>query len=556
MKKTLDRYIVATPETVKSLIKLGVFPSDLEPYISPRVIRLFNIQTNPSFESHTTKEQTYLVGTVLELDANDPITEIQEQSQYSCVSKIEAKHIRCIYVFSEKAKKLLVTLLGNDCNIPLITEPSRFSQHKTCQITEVAQSTNGAVKREKVDQNEADDAKVFGSYAGMLKRLKPEVSAVKDEEELSTLPDYNNLDLLFRLSSTEEHKSFLKFAFGKAIKTILLTSYSLTSECFELLDLYSLIIQARRRGVTIYIYFSDKKGIEEELLAFLTLYGVKLNQMFTHSKILVIDEMIATIGSFNWLSGVAKAYPRACDGTIVLQYNKACEELKGDLWNHIKRYRYFQFGNEDQIERFNSDDYNSSAIEYPLNASSNLIYLPTLEQQRSYLIDSLDAARESIVICSPFISTQAEFMNDFDHETLSRLSGKEVHVIFVCDANSKNIHDFIEFINGIGSLYIHVILTANFHLKTIIVDEKEISEGSFNWLSAVRDEGSDYHNHEAVVVVTGEKALPLIEHFHSSPVGQAIAAYFEELSSEDEQLEDAVNDGEEESSSTCYSYSF
>ncbi|MBX9586117.1 MAG: hypothetical protein K2X50_02555 [Gammaproteobacteria bacterium] len=554
MKKTLGRYIVATPETIKSLIEQGVFPTELEAYVSPRAIRLFNIHTDPSIESHTVKEQTFLVEVVLELDVNDPLTEIHEQSQYSCVSKIEPKHVKCIYTFSEKGKRLLVNKLGKSCNIPLIIDASKFAMHTARTVTEAAGCTNGAVKRETPDQKEADESMAVGSYAGILKRLKPEPGIVKEEEAISTQPDIRYADNLSRLSSTEEHKAFLKYAFDKAKKTILLTSYALSSECFELLDVYSLIIQARKRGVAIYIYYSDQKAIEEEVFEFLKHYGVKVDQMFTHSKILIVDEIITTIGSFNWLSGVTKAYPNACDGTVVLQSHQACGELKDDLWNHIKRYRHFQFENTTMINRFNEDDYNFSAIEYPVNSSSNLIYFPTLDQQRGYLIDSLEAAQESIVICSPFISTRGEFINDFDQKTLTTLSGRGVQVIFVCDANNKNIEDFINFINTLESPYIHVVLTTNFHLKTIIVDEKEISEGSFNWLSAVRDEESGYHNHEAVVVVTGEKALPLIGHFHSSPVGQAIATYFDQLSSEDEQLDDEAEEHEEESSSIYYSY--
>ncbi len=345
MKKTLGRYIVATPETIKSLIEQGVFPTELEAYVSPRAIRLFNIHTDPSIESHTGKEQTFLVEVVLELDADDPLTEIHEQSQYSCVSRIEPKHVRCIYTFSEKGRRLLVNKLDESCNIPLIIDASKFAMHIARTVTEAAGSTNGAVKRETPDQKEADESMAVGSYAGILKRLKPEPGIVKEEEAISTQPDIRYADNLSRLSSTEEHKAFLKYAFSKAKKTILLTSYALSSECFELLDIFSLIIQARKRGIAVYIYYSDQKGIEQEIFEFLNHYGVKLDQMFTHSKILVVDETIATIGSFNWLSGVTKAYPNACDGTIVLQCHQACGELKDDLWNHIKRYRICQFEN-------------------------------------------------------------------------------------------------------------------------------------------------------------------------------------------------------------------
>lgn len=63
---------------------------------------------------------------------------------------------------------------------------------------------------------------------------------------------------------------------------------------------------------------------------------------------------------------------------------------------------------------------------------------------------------------------------------------------------------------------------SNFHLKTLIVDDEVITEGSFNWLSAVRDEESEFHNHEATLLVRGSAASTLIQQFYDSPIGQKV----------------------------------
>ena len=63
----------------------------------------------------------------------------------------------------------------------------------------------------------------------------------------------------------------------------------------------------------------------------------------------------------------------------------------------------------------------------------------------------------------------------------------------------------------------------DFHLKTLIIDDNIIAEGSFNWFSAVRNENSEYHNHEATLLVRGRAAAELIAEFYQSPVGELVS---------------------------------
>ena len=44
------------------------------------------------------------------------------------------------------------------------------------------------------------------------------------------------------------------------------------------------------------------------------------------------------------------------------------------------------------------------------------------------------------------------------------------------------------------------------HSKTLVVADRAIAEGSFNWLSAMRDRTNQYYNYEASYLVSGPDA--------------------------------------------------
>jgi len=115
-------------------------------------------------------------------------------------------------------------------------------------------------------------------------------------------------------------------------------------------------------------------------------------------------------------------------------------------------------------------------------------------------------------------------LKDIDHKFLSTANKKKICLIFVCSKDDPMIEDFRKFLDESGFANVHLILHPNFHLKTIIVDEHTIAEGSFNWLSAIRDETSDSHNHEATIVARGKVAARLIDHFYNTAIGKRITS--------------------------------
>jgi phosphatidylserine/phosphatidylglycerophosphate/cardiolipin synthase-like enzyme len=166
-----------------------------------------------------------------------------------------------------------------------------------------------------------------------------------------------------------------------------------------------------------------------------------------------------------------------------------------------------------------------SCVSIELQDKSNIIYIPTLDQHCGFLQECLEKAKTRMIICSPFISAYRQYEDDLAIPAISDAIKRGVNIYFIVGKKSKALSDFKQYLDQLKSSNIHIIAIGNIHLKTIIVDDFIISEGSFNWLSASRDDQSDYHNHEQTLVVEGALARPLIENFLSSRVDQIFIAH-------------------------------
>ena len=56
----------------------------------------------------------------------------------------------------------------------------------------------------------------------------------------------------------------------------------------------------------------------------------------------------------------------------------------------------------------------------------------------------------------------------------------------------------------------NVIHKNRLHSKVLYIDNKMIIESSFNWLSAVRNQSSDYQRYESSLVYRGKMAAKMI----------------------------------------------
>lgn len=329
-----------------------------------------------------------------------------------------------------------------------------------------------------------------------------------------------------RISTYATHVALLKTAFSTARHTILLTSYSMEERLFNDANLWVLLPEARRRGVKIYLYSNDQNEVDETIINFLDACTVQGDSAYTHSKILAVDNHWVAIGSFNWLSAVAGNYNPNEEATLIYR-GQQCQMLMETIWTYLRFYRNIQFGNDRRVDHFTSNPQNDRAKSYNISNNSSLQYLPTLAAHRVFLQSVLNRSNCRVIICSPFISSAGQFIADINLALLHRAAQQNTKVYFICLANSPHIGQLEQYLAQVNApQHIFLIRMSNLHQKTILVDDNHtnslIAEGSFNWLSAARDEDSEYHNHEVTLIVQGEKAKPLIQQFYSTPVGIAV----------------------------------
>src|SRR6266446_6800118 len=128
-------------------------------------------------------------------------------------------------------------------------------------------------------------------------------------------------------------------------------------------------------------------------------------------------------------------------------------------------------------------------------------HLDTLEAHRTALTDGLRHAQHAVWIVSPFISAHAidaDRLPLLIRDTVKR--GVIVTVYFNPQLNSdENGLKKPTAVRGIRMLReggAHVKEVRSEHSKTLMIDHTVLIEGSFNWLSASRDNQSRYHRRE------------------------------------------------------------
>ena len=61
MNKSRGYYIAATPETVRSVVRYGVFPGNLPDYVVPNSLQIINLNSGEIVKSHTQVDQTFII---------------------------------------------------------------------------------------------------------------------------------------------------------------------------------------------------------------------------------------------------------------------------------------------------------------------------------------------------------------------------------------------------------------------------------------------------------------------------------------------------------------
>jgi len=131
---------------------------------------------------------------------------------------------------------------------------------------------------------------------------------------------------------------------------------------------------------------------------------------------------------------------------------------------------------------------------------------------RAWLNNSFKSATTELIIISPFIALRA-IQADNIPSLISDAIKKNIVVKIYIDEGFKQSNEStelaIKLLNDAGAI---VTLVRNVHSKLLIVDEHEVIEGSFNWLSAERT-NKDNMRYETSSKHTGKEAKMLIKKF-------------------------------------------
>lgn len=471
MQKPSLYHILTTPESISSLIEHGVFPNDLADYVFPKQLTLYKAFDSELPPTHTSTEQSFIVEVNLSSTQLRPIPK-------ECITRI--------FVYSTIAKTRVKKLLKTEFNKAILITPALFSAWET-----------------------------RSSYGVVEKKLKSN-SNVSRPQTQENIPITDKLPpLANRLSSVEEHISFIKNAFITAKKQIFITSYRLDSETFKVLNLYSLINDAIMKKIAIYFFICDKSDADLDLMQFLYEKKVIVKKCFTLSKILGIDDFCIAIGSFNWLSGNTDHYSTASEGTIVLN-GSICHDISQDIFNSLDDSSHALTDTSPPLKKPKSIKTNDSTKYYRAQNNSILKHITTTHEYKSHYIQSLQMATKNIIICTPIITD--EFLQNTDLKRLHYLDQNKVEVVFLCNQNDQHLKKIIDYLSFIGSTHIHVLTMKSLHLNTIIVDDNRISEGSFNWVSHEDQQHS-------TLEVSGVLAKNMVEQFYASAAGKLIVEY-------------------------------
>lgn len=520
----MKKYVVARPETICSILQEGKLPETLPNYLKDHQLYYFDSPQEAAINSSTQLHQTFIVQLNLDVDntsakssyssdhkkrvrSNDTGMMFSASSNmpFGKNARLSVNAIEQVICYSDRGKSLLINLIRKSRLPSIIVDASLF----TASNTPVVDSRSPSIT---VD-------------APKTKRTKTDLSASSSSlfSVRSPAKGPGDTSLIQRLSTPAEHITLLKQALLQARKSLLITSYDISHQALVQINFYTELEQTLARGVKVYIYFNDIKGADTQALSILRGFpNVLCEEAFTHSKFLCVDKQWVSIGSFNWLSFVRQRSTDTQSEASLVSYHKTLNnDLLDDIWKHLRFYRNIQFENYRAVRTFERSEDNYTTATYELDQQSELEYIPSLDQHCGFLQEMLETAKRKIIICSPFLSMR-QFLANIDEALLRTFSNRGVRLFIVTSSQNYDYPRLTSYLNKINSSFIHMIDHSNFHLKTLIVDDEVITEGSFNWLSAVRDEESEFHNHEATLLVRGSAANALIQQFYDSPIGQKV----------------------------------
>ncbi len=460
-------YVVNTPPTLVSFITQGEFPQNIPSWVESKKIICHRDK------SECLKSLKRITSSIFIVKLKLPELICNNNSANFELKNINTTCIQKIYVANKTGFNVATKIIKDRSDTPIVIKPDLYPP------------PSQGIKRKRQDHS-------------------TELSNIK------------------RISSQQEHIDVLRRSLLKAQSSILITSYSINDEMLQQENIYDLFYNATLRNVKIYCYVCDEKQIPDHIKATFARCNVKLSVSYSHSKILAVDKNYVAIGSFNWLSDFNSRYEFSANGSLVCQ-GDYCRDLIEDLWRYLKHSRNIQYGNFGLVKRFEKNHNHYKSYKISQNSNSELTYLTNLEQYQEFFLHSFYQAKKRLIICSPFLSFTGGLIANINADILNYCSTKPVTITFVCNGNDKHLIQFQEYVKSLNMTNIQVITAQNFHLKTIIIDEEVIAEGSFNWLSAANNKKSQFHNHEVTLVASGTFAKGLIDSFFATQFGSMLS---------------------------------
>lgn len=147
-----------------------------------------------------------------------------------------------------------------------------------------------------------------------------------------------------------------------------------------------------------------------------------------------------------------------------------------------------------------------------IDHNAQVRFITSLEKHIEILEISVKTFTDKLLIISPFLSAKALKHNALIDLIAKRIREDKMSITVLTDefldqptgtlkAHAKEARELLI------SAGVKLIIFDGVHSKTICYDDRAIIEGSFNWLSASREEGSKYQRKESSIIIENNKEL-------------------------------------------------
>ncbi|WP_127572325.1 AAA domain-containing protein [Paenibacillus xylaniclasticus] len=168
---------------------------------------------------------------------------------------------------------------------------------------------------------------------------------------------------------------------------------------------------------------------------------------------------------------------------------------------------------------FASEEQEIQNVEMPLYFKTRLAspvdHIHDLQGHRSMLTQCIRTANREVHIVSPFLSANALIADGLQSIFEDAVRRGVKIVVYTDEAlNLRNgllLPHFIKAKEMLSAWGVNVVRTSRVHSKALWIDQDMLIEGSFNWLSAVRQANSRWCRYETSLIFRGDKVRGMID---------------------------------------------